>query len=285
MNAKQTQPPAHPLIRFRKEVEKAIPTFGLTDEKMQKRMVSVLMVAVERDPSLLVADKQSLFAAIRHCAAHGLMPDGNEAALVTYRTRAKQMDGTFRQVLKVEYQPMVRGIIKRILQSGKVHAIWAELVHEGEQFSIDISRGDRRPIHSPDYFNRSGKIIGVYAVAKLANGSVDCEPLTMEQITRIRKSAKTQKVWDEWFDEKAKVAAIRRLAKRLPLSSDDMEMVMNYGEHDFNRDEAPAEERGGSVARFLAANQGVEFAADFAGPTIDDAMIVEGNVDDGQAEV
>lgn len=232
----------HPLVVLRNDLKAALPTFGLKDEREQMRMSSVLMVAVERAPELVYADRQSLIAAVRQCANHGLVPDGNEATLQVYETKVKLPDGTEKWIKKVQYQPMVRGIINRVLRSGKVLSFWADLVYAGEDFSIDISHGDRRPIHNPNHFSRGGEIVGVYAVARLANGTIDCEPMTMAELKKVRGVAKTQKVWDAWFEEKAKVAVMRRMSKRLPLSSEDMDFIMNREEHDFEqRDVTPKE--------------------------------------------
>lgn len=228
----------HPLAQLRTDMKNALPTFGLPDERSQERTLSVLMVAVDKDPSLVHADRASLISAVRQCSSHGLMPDGNEATLQVYSTKVT-VDGKEHWIKKVQYQPMVRGIVTRVQNSGKVTAFWAEMVYEGEAFSIDISRGDRRPVHSPDFFSRSSKPLGVYAVAQMANGSVDCEVMTAEQIQKVRAVAKTKKVWDAWFEEKAKVAVLRRLSKRLPLSADDLMMIMNDDEHDLNQSTAP----------------------------------------------
>ncbi len=231
-NMKQT----NPIAKLRGDLKAALPTFGLKNDREQERMSSVLMVAVEKNPELIFADRASLIAATRQCANHGLVPDGNEATLQTYNTKVK-VNGVDKWIKKVQYQPMVRGIINRVLRSGKVLSFWAELVYEDEPFSIDISHGDRRPMHDPNYFSRKGEIIGVYAVAKMANGSIDCEPMTMSELSKVRGVAKTKNVWDNWFEEKAKVAVMRRISKRLPLSAEDMDMILNREEHDFEAQE------------------------------------------------
>lgn len=228
--------PRHPVSQLRDDMKAALPTLGLPDEKAQERMSSVLMVAVERDPGLVHADRQSLIAAVRQCANHGLVPDGNEATLQVYNAKVKDQ-----WIKKVQYQPMVRGIINRVLKSGKVLSFWAEVVYAGEPFQIDISQGDRRPAHQiENHFDRGGDkdIAGVYSVAKLKNGTIDCEVMPLEEIDKVRKAAKTQKVWEGWFSEKARVAVMRRHSKRLPLSAEDLDMILNRGsdEYDFDRE-------------------------------------------------
>lgn len=230
----------HPIAQFRKDVKAALPSFGLRNEREQERMSSVLMVAVEKDPALVFADRQSLIAAVRQCANQGLVPDGNEAVLQVYNTKVS-VNGKDQWIKKVQYQPMVRGIINRVQRSGMVLAFWAEVVYEGEDFRIDTSEGDRRPVHEiANYFVRGddSKIIGAYSVAKLKNGTIDCEPMPRSEIEKVRKVAKTDKVWSGWFSEKAKVAVMRRHSKRLPLSAEDLDMILNRGgdEHDLDKD-------------------------------------------------
>jgi phage RecT family recombinase len=270
----------NPIKQFRADIKAALPTLGLGDEKAQERMSSVLMIAVERDPALMFADRQSLISAVRQCANHGLVPDGNEATLQVYNTKVK-VDGVEKWIKKVQYQPMVRGIINRIIRSGKVLTIWAEVVYKGEEFSIDISQGDRRPKHNPDYFARSGDakdIIGVYSVAKLANGTVDCEPLPRSEIDKIRNVAKTTKIWDVWFTEKAKVGAIRRHSKRLPLSAEDMDFILNHQEHDLDeaRDVTPVNEPDMNLAQKLAQDgQQIEHMQEMPRADLDNAEDAE----------
>lgn len=269
----------HPVAQLRKDIEKVLPTLALKDEKEQSRMSSVLMIAVERDPGLLFADRQSLISAVRQCANHGIVPDGNEATLQVYNTKVK-VNGQEKWIKKVQYQPMIRGIVNRVQRSGKVLSFWAELVYEGEEFKIDSSNGDRRPSHSPDYFNRSEKIVGAYAVAKLANGTIDCEPMTMKEIQKVKNVAKTKKIWDTWFEEKAKVAVMRRLSKRLPLSAEDMAFIMNEQEHDFEQEEpkdVTPPEQPGNLAQRIAAQNGEKPATD-EDVAADDAETIDGEV-------
>lgn len=228
------------MTTFKREVTLTIKDMEL-DSALANRMRSVVVAAVVKNPELISADRQTFWAAVRQCASHGLVPDGNEATLQTYNTKLTR-DGKEQWVKAVQYQPMIRGITSRVLRSGKIEVFYAEVVYEGESFMINMEQGDRRPKHEGiNWFDRGEKIVGAYAVAKYANGSVDCEPLQMKDIEKIRGVAKTQKVWDTWFSEKAKVAAMRRLSKRLPLAAEDHEMIINADEHDFAlRDVTPA---------------------------------------------
>jgi len=228
----------HPLVSFKRDLEMMVTReLDMLDDKAKQRMRSAAIVAVTKDPELLLADRQSFMMAIRMCAGHGVLPDGNEAVLQVYNTKAKNANGQEIWVKKVTYLPMIRGIVNRVQRSGKVKLFYAEVVHQGEAFSIDIARGDRRPVHDHDPMSRTGEVIGSYSVAIYLDGTVDTEPMPRAEIDKVRAVAKTKNVWDGWFSEKAKVAVMKRHAKRLPLSAEDMDFILNRDETDFDQPE------------------------------------------------
>lgn len=277
-----------PIVQFKRDVEMVV-TRDLTmlDDRAKAKMMSAAVVAVTRDPELLQADRQSFMGALRMCAQHGVVPDGVEATLQVYNTEVRKGEW----VKKVTYLPMIRGIINRVLRSSKVSLFYAEVVHEGEAFTLDTSRGDRRPSHALDHFSRKGPILGAYSVAKYADGTVDCEVVGMADLEKIRKVAKTQKVWDGWFAEKAKVAVMKRHAKRLPLSAEDLDFIINPGETDFDqRDVTPADttqdrllrvaqerRRASETQEPLLTGEVMDDAP--AGPQFDATDIMEGSVE------
>lgn len=236
--------PTLPIVQFKRDIENMVAReLDMLDDKAKSRMKSAAIVAVGKDPGLLVADRQSFMMAIRMCASHGVVPDGNEATLQTYDTKVKRADGKEEWVKKVTYLPMVRGIINRVQRSGKIRIFYAEVVCEGEQFTLDLSHGDRRPVHVFNPMLRSKNILGAYSVATYDDGTVDTEPMPMAEIAKVRAVAKTDKVWSAWESEKCKVAVLKRHSKRLPLSAEDMDFILNREETDFEqaRDVTPKE--------------------------------------------
>ena len=178
------------------------------------------IVAVQDNPSILQCQPDTVFKAIRRLAAAGLVPDGQEAAIVPFKGQAQAM-------------PMVRGLLRVARNSGEVISIWSEVVFEGEDFRIRIEDGERRFEHDYDPMNRgSGAIKGAYAVAKLRDGTIELETMGREQIEKRRRASANQKgdqatgIWAQWPDEMAKKTVIRALCKRLPMSSDDLRRLM-----------------------------------------------------------
>lgn len=256
MNEIITQQPTHPMVSFKRDLEAMVTReLDMLDDKAKQRMRSAAIVAVTKDPELLLADRQSFMMAIRMCAGHGVLPDGNEAVLQVYNTKAKDRDGKETWVKKVTYLPMIRGIVNRVQRSGKIKMFYAEVVHPGETFNIDATQGDRRPVHTYDPMVRTGEIIGSYSVAVYLDGTVDTEVMPRAEIDKVRAVAKTKNVWDGWFAEKSKVAVMKRHSKRLPLSAEDMDFILNRDETDFDQAPVDPKPRGGFAAKALKAVQ------------------------------
>lgn len=239
----------HPIVQFKRDMEQMVAKeLDMLAADDRSKMKSAAIVAVTKDPDLLLADRQSFMAAIRMCAQHGVIPDGNEAVLQVYNTKAKDRDGKEIWIKKVTYLPMIRGIVTRVLRSGQVKLFWAEVVYSHEPFKIDASHGDRRPVHDYDPMRRGADkdIIGAYAVAVYQDGTTDVEAMPRAEIEKVRNAAKTKNVWDGWLSEKSKVAVMKRMSKRLPMSAKDLEFIQNREETDFDvmRDVTPARKDG-----------------------------------------
>ena len=238
MNDLAENKPLVPIVQFKRDMDNMVAKeLDMLDDKAKSRMKNAAVVAVTKDPDLLLADRSSFMMAIRMCASHGVIPDGNEAVLQVYNTKAKGANGQEIWIKKVTYLPMIRGIVNRVLRSGKVNLFWADVVYEGEQFTIDTSNGDRKPLHIYDPMRRGDdkNIIGAYSVAVNTNGTTDCEVMPLSEIQKVRNAAKTKNVWDGWFSEKAKVAVMKRHSKRLQLSAEDMDFIQNRDETDFDQ--------------------------------------------------
>src|SRR5687768_10957847 len=66
-----------------------------------EKFIRVAQTAIQTNSLLQQANKQSLYAAVMKCATDGLIPDGREAAIVTFNSKAG---------LQAQYMPMVGGI-------------------------------------------------------------------------------------------------------------------------------------------------------------------------------
>lgn len=173
------------------------------------------MTAVNMTPALATADRRSLFNSCIKCATDGLVPDGREAALVTFGNQ-------------VTYMPMVFGIIKKLRQSGEIASISARLVYENELkaglFKFSIEDGEEKLSHQPMLMGDRGRVALAYATARFKDGTVQNEVMTFADIEKVRNvsRSKDRGPWKDWWDEMARKTVVRRLSKYLPLSAEDL---------------------------------------------------------------
>lgn len=181
----------------------------LPEHVTPERFERVTLTALQRQPDLLKCDRKSLFESVMQCAADGLQPDGREAALTKFGS-------------KVAYMPMVAGILKKVRQSGDLSTITSQVVYEADEFEYWIDDEGEHLTHRPDMLSDPGNARAVYAMARTTDGSVYIEVLRLSDVERIRKASKSggSGPWSQWWDQMAKKSAIRRLAKRLPMSTD-----------------------------------------------------------------
>ena len=175
-----------------------------------ERFERAAMVAVQRNSELLTkADRRSLLLALQRAAQDGLLPDGREGAIVLFGNQATWM-------------PMVAGLMKLARNSGEIASISANVAYKGEKFTVVL--GDEEHIEHERNLDLSdtAEIIAAYAVATLKNGEKVREVMTRAQIEKVRNVSRSKNngPWVTWYDQMSIKSVIRRLSKRLPLSTD-----------------------------------------------------------------
>jgi recombination protein RecT len=219
--ASQAETTANPVAVIRQNLVAMEPEFkaALPPHIPVDRFKRVALTAIQNTPALANADRRSLFGAFVKLAQDGLLPDGREAAVVMFGNKAQAM-------------PMIGGILKRIRQSGEVARVSAHVVYENDQFKVSYGF-DEDVEHIPPSLEKSrGKPIGAYATAVLKDGSKLLEVMSLEEIEQVRKVSRAANngPWVAWWTEMARKTVMRRLSKRLPMSTDIEEDI-------FSRDE------------------------------------------------
>ena len=195
------------LVKMQPEFQAALPP-----QIPVEKFIRTTLTAVQMNPELLGADRRSLLGACMKAAQDGLLLDGREAAPVIFRTK----EGP-----KVQYMPMVGGILKKIRNSGELASISAHVVYDKDHFEYEL--GDNENIvHKPFLGEDRGKPIAVYAVAKTKDGAIYREVMSVADVDKVRQASRAKDAgpWVQWWDEMAKKTVIRRMAKRLPSSAD-----------------------------------------------------------------
>lgn len=183
-----------------------------------QRFKRVVLNAVIETESLLEADRVSLLTACTKAAKDGLMPDGVQATLNIYRTNIGTRDNP-RWVNKVQYLPMVRGLLDILWGTGQFAYIDAAAVYEQDRFVY--TRGlDVKLEHEPFLDGERGPVVAAYFVARLkgSEGFPKIEVIGKADIETIRAASKAANGpgWTTWYDQFAIKSVIKRACKQLP---------------------------------------------------------------------
>jgi recombination protein RecT len=173
-----------------------------------EKFLRVAMTALQQNPSLLNADRNSLFASVVTAAQLGLLPDAQlgEAYFVPFKG-------------KVTLIPGYRGLLK-LARQGDIGFVEAEIVcaHDKTLYVL----GDNSHFESMVNWQDRGPMALVYALAKYRDGGIAARVvMTKAQVDDIRARSQNANgpAWSDNYEEMAKKTALRRLAKLLPMST------------------------------------------------------------------
>lgn len=220
------------------EFRKALPA-SITSEKFRR----VLVTAITTNPDLLNCTRQSLLASCMKAAQDGLLPDGKEAALIP-RKNKKNPDG----VKDATYQPMFQGILKKVRNSGELASLTANIVYETDKFRFWTDSNGDNIEHEPNVFGVRTNPIGVYAIAKTKDGHAYIDVMSTAEVMDVKATSMADSgPWNGPFEgEMWKKTVIKRLSKRLPMSTDIADVIDRVDdEYDLKADQTklPAPEK------------------------------------------
>ena len=179
------------------------------------RMMRIALTEIRKVPALAKCNVESFMGAIMQCAQLGLEPGGalGHAYLLPFGS-GKAADGKANCQLIIGY----RGMLDLARRSGQIISITARTVHENDQFSYEFGL-DETLKHKPADGER-GKLIYVYAVAKLQGGGLQFDVMSKADVDKVKSQSKagSNGPWVTHYDEMAKKTVIRRLFKYLPVS-------------------------------------------------------------------
>lgn len=226
------------------QLQAALPTAVPVD-----KFNRVAMTVIQNNPDLLQADRTSLFSSIMGSAQLGLLPDPQlgEAYFTVFKKQVTLVIG-------------YRGLLKLARQSGEIADIYAELVHENDEFVIKKGT-ERELLHNPVWGGDPGEIVGAYAVAVFKDGTKHFEAMTIHDIEQIRQNAfsKNSGAWTGiGYGEMCKKTVMRRLLKYLPLSTDPIGSMESEdrAQSEYSETVVPIEQKPQSrLEQFAAAQQ------------------------------
>ncbi len=245
-----------PLSQVRTEIVKMEEQFklALPPQIDPARFTRIVLTAIQQNRDILLADRHTLWNSCMKAAADGLLPDGREAALVTYKIKGNPV---------VQYLPMISGILKKVRNSGELASIASHIIYEKDEFKFWVDELGEHVSHNPNLFaDDRGERLGAYAVARTKDGFTYIEVMNESQIDAVRNVSKAKDFgpWSGPFaDEMRRKTVLRRLSKRLPMSS-DLEQVINRDD-DFY-DFTPTDPKESGLAAELNKNKAKSIEGD-----------------------
>lgn len=189
-----------------------------------EQFIAVTLNAINENPYILQAERETLFKACSQCARDGLVPDGNEAYFDVRRRRLKNGN----EIAVVNYIPMIGGLRKLIIGNGQGEVVdwYGDVVRDGDDYMV--RRGDDPKFeHNADPFRDDERpIIGAYSIAKFRDGTISREFMSMRELMKAKATSSSANgkgadysPWNRWEERMYIKTVMKRHADRLPKTS------------------------------------------------------------------
>lgn len=215
--------------KIKQQIALALPRHMTAD-----RLARIALTEVRKVPKLAQCDQASFLGAIMQCAALGLEPGGalGHCYLIPFENRRQNRT-------EVQFIIGYRGMIDLARRSGQIVSLTARAVRERDKFAYSYGL-DENVEHVPADGDR-GEITYVYAVAKLKDGGVQFEVMSVADVRKVRDESQGYKTalryakpgqppntpWHEHFEAMALKTVTRRLFKWLPVSIEIQHAIAN----------------------------------------------------------
>lgn len=246
--APPSQPPAaiaSPWEQFQDHLSKQADQIAhqLPAHVSKEKFFACAQSAVKQNPDLLRCTLRSLFSAITKSAQDGILPDGREGVITSYRTKIPGKDGAPDKWLPVaQWNPMVYGLRKRARELDKL-LIDAQVVYANDKF-IWHQGDDPRIEHVPASLGSTrGDMIGAYAIFKREDGTIlhrEVMPRDVIMDIKAQSKAKESLMWTTFETEGWRKTVVRRGIKTVPVHPALEEIVRREDENfEFMAADAP----------------------------------------------
>jgi recombination protein RecT len=215
--------------KIKQQIALALPRHMTAD-----RLARIALTEIRKVPKLTQCDQTSFLGAIMQCAALGLEPGGalGHCYLIPFENRRQNRT-------EVQFIIGYRGMIDLARRSGQIVSLTARAVRERDEFAYTFGL-DENVEHTPADGDR-GEITYVYAVAKLKDGGVQFEVMSMADVRKVRDESQGYKTalryakpgqppntpWHDHFEAMALKTVTRRLFKWLPVSIEIQHAILN----------------------------------------------------------
>jgi recombinational DNA repair protein RecT len=148
---------------------------------------------------ILYAENKPIIHLFKKVRDEGLNIDGDT---VTLQFKGKLM-------VSLSYQAYKNLVLKKYPET----IFDMQLVREGDEFNLKKESGRIIYDHTINSAFNDSKIIGAYCIIKNKNGEF-IETISLAELEKIRKTAKTDFIWAQWTSEMYLKTVIKRACKR-----------------------------------------------------------------------
>jgi len=187
------------------EFQKALPSYIPVDH-----FIRVVQTAIQTNPKLLQCDRSSLFAACVKSAECGLLPDGEEGAIIPYGGEAK-------------FRSMVRGLKKLATNSREIGTMLIEILYKEDHFRRGTGANGPFLEWEQSVEENRGEPLGAFALIVTKDKFIYSDYMTKKEIEKIRDdyakgTDRADSPWKRTPHEMWKKTVFRRLSKTAPMS-------------------------------------------------------------------
>lgn len=185
-------------------------------------------------PALEVCTKPSIANALLDMVTQGLSPAKTQCYFIVYGNELQMQRSYF-------------GTVTALKRLSDVEDIYAEVIHEGDEFEIDADEMGRTRVakFKPSFANLDKPLVGAFAVIKKSDASLVYTIMTKAEIDKSWSQSrnKNNHVQANFSQEMAKRTVINRAAKMFINTSDDSDLLTGAinntteNEYDENRNE------------------------------------------------
>ena len=181
--------------------------------KDPNHIIQMAVFQIKNTPGLADCSASTLLGAVLQTSILGLNPTLQQCYYIPRNVQGQKV---------CQFQVSYTGLIELAFRSDKIRDLYAEVVREGDTFSV-VAGTDRRISHIPKIGN-TGEIIAAYAVIENRYGVKNFVVLSKEQIEKHRLASPSQGgapsgAW-KWYEAMAKKTAVRQVMKLFPLTTD-----------------------------------------------------------------
>ena len=202
-------------LKEQRQKDAAVLESWMTDPKIKKRFADAVrpfidpdlfhaqMVISLNDSKLVDCTPISKYKAAMFCATLGLMPALQQVALIPRDTSRGR-----KQSFSCDVMPQWQGYQSLMLRNSEVEDVTAHLVHTSDRFHYSPTE-EPKILHEFDPFDeeRTFKtmkdIRGSYLIVSYKDRSRERKIhfCTREYLSKCREEAKTQDIWNAWFEQ------------------------------------------------------------------------------------